>query len=87
MWTRSKFLLPRLIRSVSSLSSLSPSLLKRARVVAADHAVLSKQNAESYEALRAKKIGELSAVTNALADWDNAQNVCPRFSDATLKLK
>lgn len=55
--------------------SISPVLLQRARNIAAEHAKLSAQNAENYDIGTAKKIGELSSVTAALAEWDTAQNV------------
>ena len=50
-------------------------LLNRARSVAAEHAKLSAQNAETYDVNTAKKIGELVSVTAALRAWDDAQNV------------
>ncbi|KAL9114171.1 MAG: hypothetical protein Q9227_001943 [Pyrenula ochraceoflavens] len=52
----------------------SPVLLQRARAIAAEHAKLSDQNAKSYDTKAAKRIGELTAVTNALKDWDGANS-------------
>ena len=62
-------------RSTSTKSFISPLLLKRARSIAEQHAKLSTQNAEDYNIATAKKIGELSTVTAALAEWDTANNV------------
>lgn len=61
--------------STAAESFISPVLLRRARSVAEEHAKLATQNAENYDVATAKKIGELSTVTAALAEWDNAQNV------------
>jgi hypothetical protein len=70
--------------STSSKAYISPVLLRRARSIAEEHERLSTQNAENYDSTRAKKIGELSSVTAALAEWDAAQNVSalppPTFS-------
>jgi hypothetical protein len=62
-------------RPTSTKSFISPVLLNRARSIAGEHAKLSTQNAENYDVATAKKIGELSSVTAALAEWDTAQNV------------
>jgi hypothetical protein len=56
-------------------ASISPTLLTRARSVAAEYAKLTAQNAESYDVAVAKKIGELGPVTTALKDWQDAQHV------------
>ncbi len=56
-------------------SQISPVLLRRARTVAAEHGQLSAANAENYEVAVAKKIGELSSVSSALKEWEEAQNV------------
>ena len=56
-------------------ASISPTLLTRARLVAAEHAKLAAQNAENYDVAVAKKIGELGPVTTALKDWQDAQHV------------
>ncbi|KAF7512758.1 hypothetical protein GJ744_000325 [Endocarpon pusillum] len=60
--------------STTADSSISPVLLRRARSIAEEHTKLANQNAENYDVATAKKIGELSTVTAALAEWDNAQN-------------
>lgn len=79
---RTRARLPRLERfqSTDTASSISPILLKRARSIAEEHAKLSTQNAENYDVATAKKIGELSTVTAALAEWDTAQNVIDALS-------
>ena len=55
--------------------TLSPILLQRARTVAAEHQQLSASIAENYDVAIAKKIGELSSVSAALKEWEDAQNV------------
>lgn len=92
---RTRARLPRLERfqSTDTASSISPILLKRARSIAEEHAKLSTQNAENYDVATAKKIGELSTVTAALAEWDTAQNsikelnslLCDPTSDPEIK--
>jgi hypothetical protein len=57
-------------------ASLSPALLARARSVAAEHAKLAAQSAESYDVAMAKRMGELGPVTTALTEWQEAQHVC-----------
>lgn len=56
-------------------ASISPTLLTRARSVAAEYTKLAAQNAESYDVAVAKKIGELGPVAAALKDWQDAQHV------------
>ncbi|OAL71667.1 peptide chain release factor 1 [Trichophyton violaceum] len=53
-------------------AELSPILLNRARALAAEHATLTAQQAESFERAAAKRIGEIAPVANALKDWDTA---------------
>ncbi|KAI9849916.1 MAG: hypothetical protein M1837_000130 [Sclerophora amabilis] len=50
-------------------------LLERARSKAADHDTLSKSIAEDFNSQDAKRVGELSAVANALREWEEANNV------------
>lgn len=55
--------------------------------MAAEHAKLTEQLAESFDTKTAKRIGELARVTNALKEWENANEVCsfPSFcSTATM---
>jgi peptide chain release factor 1 len=75
------------IAAVSTIKTalISPVLLKRARSVAEEHAKLSTQNAKTYEVETAKKLGELSVVTAALAEWETAQNVTTLFSPRPAK--
>jgi len=49
--------------------------LDRARAIAAEHRQLSAANAQSYDVAVAKKIGELSPISNAIKEWEDAQNV------------
>ena len=59
----------------ASASTISPALLARAQVLAAEHAELSKQLNNEYDARFAKKAGSLSAVASALNGWESASNV------------
>lgn len=54
-------------------------MLNRARSIAAEHTKLNEQLAESFDAKTAKRIGELAPVTNALKEWDTANEVCSFF--------
>ncbi|KAL1851784.1 Peptide chain release factor 1, mitochondrial [Paecilomyces lecythidis] len=51
---------------------LSSALLNRARSIAAEHASLSTHLSETFDAKTAKRIGELTPIVNALAEWDKA---------------
>ena len=69
--------------SISPASLISPTLLGRARNLAAEHAQLSKQLDTQYDAQIAKKVGSLASVTTALENWEAANSVrtsllCPR---------
>jgi peptide chain release factor 1 len=55
-------------------AGLAPIVLERARSIAAEHALLSKQNAVEYDKSIAKRIGELSAVTGAFKAVEDAQS-------------
>ena len=63
------------IRTIGSTTGISPTVLARARVVAAEHAQLSEQLASSYDSTIAKKVGELSETKTRLDEWQNAQTV------------
>lgn len=54
---------------------LSPVLLTRARLLAAEHAKLSGRLADSFDAKIAKRAGELAPSTAILKEWDNANEV------------
>lgn len=56
-------------------SGLSPVLLTRARLLAAEHDKLSESLAESFDTKVAKRAGELTPVTKVLKEWDNANEV------------
>ena len=53
-------------------SGLSPVLLTRARLLAAEHAKLSEKLAEAFDAKVAKRVGEIAPVTTVLKEWDGA---------------
>ena len=55
--------------------SISPTLLRRARALAAEHAELSRRLNSGYDTKLAKKAGALSAVAEALKGWELANNV------------
>ena len=67
------------IASTTSQVGPSPILLQRAQGIAAEHNQLSQKNAESYDVSVAKRIGELSGITEALKEYETAQNVLPTF--------
>ena len=54
---------------------ISPTLLGRARALAAEHAQLSKQLDSEYDIQLAKKAGALANVAEALNGWEAANNV------------
>lgn len=56
-------------------TSVSPSLLERARNISAEHARLTAANAENYDLSVAKRIGALSPVTTALKEYEEAHDV------------
>lgn len=59
----------------ASNGPLSAALLNRARSVAAEHALLSSRLGETFDAKVAKRVGELTPIVNALAEWDKANEV------------
>ena len=59
----------------TSSPSISPTLLGRARALAAEHADLSRRLNSGYDTKLAKKAGTLSAVAEALNGWESANNV------------
>lgn len=60
----------------ASDSALSPALLTRARLLAAEHTKLAERLGESFDAKTAKRAGELAPVANILKEWVNANDVC-----------
>lgn len=56
-------------------SGLSPVLLTRARLLAAEHAKLSDRLAEAFDTKIAKRAGELASVSAVLKEWDDANEV------------
>lgn len=63
------------IVTTNSEAEISPSLLERARKIAAEHSKLSGANAENYDMATAKRIGELGPVTAALKEYEAARDV------------
>jgi len=61
-------------------ADISPSLLERARNVAAEHKKLSAANAESYDVDTAKRLGELGVIASALKEYEDAHNSFKRTS-------
>ncbi|OCK90796.1 release factor [Cenococcum geophilum 1.58] len=51
---------------------ISPALLSRARAVAAEHSQLAQKLTNGFDARAAKKLGEITAVVNALKEWEKA---------------
>ncbi|PNY28220.1 peptide chain release factor 1, mitochondrial [Tolypocladium capitatum] len=56
-----------------SSSSLAPSLLRRARSLAAEHDALQATLNAAYDAPTAKRLGELRRVATAVEEWDSAR--------------
>jgi peptide chain release factor 1 len=54
--------------------SISPALLVRARLLSQEHAALTEQSSESFDAKIAKRIGELQGIAAALEEWEDATN-------------
>lgn len=65
----------------ASSPSISPTLLGRARALAAEHAELSRRLNSGYNTKLAKKAGSLSAVAEALNGWEAANNVCLTYDE------
>ncbi|KAJ6782121.1 hypothetical protein PWT90_06662 [Aphanocladium album] len=69
-----KFPKHRLVRFASTESSLAPSLVLRAKVLTAEHNELQKTLNDSFDATKAKRVGELRRVATALEEWETAKN-------------
>ncbi|KAI5457481.1 putative translation releasing factor RF-1 [Mariannaea sp. PMI_226] len=54
-------------------SLLAPALLQRARSMNAEYDALQKSLNESFDATKAKRVGELSRVASALKAWEESQ--------------
>ncbi|CAI7608631.1 Peptide chain release factor 1 [Penicillium manginii] len=63
---------PFLRRSLHTDLGVSPVLLTRARLLAAEHAKLSTRLADSFDAKIAKRAGELAPSAAILKEWDTA---------------
>ncbi|KAG6000642.1 hypothetical protein E4U21_005271 [Claviceps maximensis] len=57
-----------------SSSTLAPSLLQRAKALSAEHDALQTSLATAFDALKAKRAGELHRVAAALAAWQECQS-------------
>nr|POF01261.1 putative peptide chain release factor 1, mitochondrial [Quercus suber] len=57
-----------------STTGITPALLERARTLANEHAALHKKIIDDYDAAAAKRIGQLSATTSAVQEYDKAQS-------------
>jgi peptide chain release factor 1 len=73
--TRDDLALMRYILATQTDFTASPSLLQRARLIAAEHKQLSQQNAEDYDLSVARRIGEIKTVAEVVKEWDDAHNV------------
>ncbi|TGZ84674.1 release factor [Ascodesmis nigricans] len=62
------------LRDTETATSLSPSLLRRAQALSEQHSVLSSQLADNYDTKLARKLGSLSAVSDALKAYEAANN-------------
>ncbi|KAM0668251.1 hypothetical protein ACQRIT_000733 [Beauveria bassiana] len=65
---------PQLARFISTESTLAPSLILRARALTAEHNELQKTLNDSFDAVKAKRAGELRRVATALEDWETANS-------------
>ncbi|RDA92120.1 hypothetical protein CP533_6098 [Ophiocordyceps camponoti-saundersi (nom. inval.)] len=65
----------RLVTSNATSSALAPSLLLRARGLAAEYSNLKKALEAAFDASSAKRVGELQRVAAALRAWDEARGV------------
>lgn len=62
----------RLQSTATSLDTVPPALLTRARDVALEHKQLTEKLANGFDTRAAKRVGECSPIVNALAEWDKA---------------
>ena len=53
-------------------NDISPGLLSRARSIANEHAILTKELATDFDAKAAKRLGDLTSTTSALKEYDKA---------------
>nr|POE56288.1 putative peptide chain release factor 1, mitochondrial [Quercus suber] len=58
----------------SPATGITPALLERARTLAIEYTALSKRVADDYDAAAAKRMGQLSATTSAIQEYDKAQS-------------
>lgn len=60
--------------STDAATTLPPALLQRARSIAAEHKDLQAVLAEDFDPRAAKRLGDLSRVATALAEWEAARS-------------
>lgn len=60
--------------ATASGDSISPALLSRARLIASEHATLTEQLANDYDARAAKRLGEISTTATAVQEYEDAQS-------------
>ena len=56
--------------------AVSPTVLAKARAIAAENKRLSEQLSDKYSSEMAKRIGETAGVAAALREWEAAEEVC-----------
>ncbi|KAF2800143.1 release factor [Melanomma pulvis-pyrius CBS 109.77] len=59
--------------TASTSESVPPALLARARTIAFEHKQLTEKLTDGFDTRAAKKLGEYSAIVNALKEWDKAK--------------
>ncbi|KAG9513339.1 release factor, partial [Aureobasidium melanogenum] len=64
----------RLQSTAAADGAISPALLSRARSMAKEHDEITARLAENFDTKAAKKLGQLSSVTNALKEWEKAND-------------
>ena len=62
-------------QSTAPETSISPTLLNRAKSLEAEHNLLSKQLSANYDATIAKKAGSLAPIAESYKAWETAKNV------------
>lgn len=75
--TRIFFTFRYLTIQTASDPTVSPALLTRARLLAAEHTKLSDRLGESFDSKIAKRAGELAPIADVLKEWVTANEVGP----------
>ena len=66
--------------AATSLESVPPALLTRARDIALEHKSLTEKLANGFDTRAAKRVGECGPIVRALDEWEKANEVRRRFS-------